>query len=83
MIRKTYIPKNIDGDDFRGIMFGFGFGANTVGIDRNISSGALSQAQSRKYYRQAQALANQRKVLEKRIDKLRKEVNKIHDKVSR
>ena len=83
MVRKTYIPKNIDGDDFRDIMFGFGFGANVGGIDRNISSGALSQAQARKYYRQAQVLANQREVLEKRIEKLRKEVNKIHDKVSR
>ena len=83
MVRKTYIPKTIDGDDFRGIMFGFGFGANVGGIDRNISSGVLSQAQARKYYRQALALANQRKALEKRIDKLRKEVNKIHDEVSR
>ena len=83
MGKLIYIPKNIDGGNFRDIMSEFGFGANETGIDRNIKRGTLSQAQARKHYRQVIALVNQKRALDKRIDKLRKEADKIHDIIAR
>lgn len=51
--------------------------------DRNIKRGTLSQAQARKYYRQVIALVNQKRALDKRGDKLRKEADKIHNILAR
>ena len=85
MVRKlTHIPEHISGVDFGDIIGKyFSFHTDEARINRNIKTEVLSQAQSRKYYRQLVAMVNQRIVLVEKLDKLRKEAEKIHNIISK